>query len=188
MPEISPDLSDTNRCVSVHWNLPVQCVLPAGHRVNWHEAWHPQTGNRIQYRRSMGLYRTNELQGGEWRDLEIPPPGGYCNDQRRGYPEIKAHCTEQYGHGWMHRAIVDGGHYTWNTPLPKELNTEQLGHDVRQLRGLVVQLAAELTESSSKLEIAERQAADLDGKLAERTRQLDGLLAVLDFDEKAVPA
>lgn len=57
-----------------------------------------------------------------------------------------------------------------------------------QLSGHLAYLLGELAEARAKLEIAERQAADLDAKLAERTRQLDGLLAVLDFDEKAVPA
>ncbi|KOU17058.1 hypothetical protein [Streptomyces sp. WM6349] len=190
MPEIAPDLSDTNRCVSVHWNLPVQCVLPAGHRANWHEAWHPQTRNRIQYRRSMGLYQTNELLDGEWRDLEIPPPGGFCNDQRRGHHEVKVLCTERAGHGWSHRAIVDGCTYSWNTPLPKGLNADQLGHDVRQLRGLIVQLAAENAELAAKLAIRDRQVVDLDSRLAERDEQIAGLLADADsdFDERVVPA
>lgn len=177
MPEIKPDLSDTNRCVSVHWNLPVQCVLPAGHRANWHEAWHPQTRNRIQYRRSMGLYQTHELQDGEWLDLEIPPPGGYCNDRRRGFPEVKVQCTRQYGHwDWTHSATVDGCRYTWNTPIPKGLDAAQLGHDVQELRGLVVQLTA--------------ANAELESMLAERDAQIAGLLADADdaFDEKGVPA
>jgi hypothetical protein len=74
MPEINPDMSEQYRCISVHWSLPVQCVLPCTHRENWHEAWHPGTGNRIRYRRSFGTFRTEELNGDDWTDLEIPPP------------------------------------------------------------------------------------------------------------------
>jgi hypothetical protein len=74
MPEITPDLSDRSRCISVHWSLPVQCVLPRTHRENWHEAWDPETGNRLRYRRSFGIFRTEELRNGEWTALFIPPP------------------------------------------------------------------------------------------------------------------
>jgi hypothetical protein len=74
MPEIKPDLSEWSRCISVHWSLPVQCVLPCTHRENWHEAWHPGTGNRIRYRRSMGVYATEDFHHDAWHDLEIPPP------------------------------------------------------------------------------------------------------------------
>lgn len=66
----SPDLSDTSRCVSAHWSLPVQCVLPRTHRENWHEAWHPETGNRLRYR--YGTRATQELHHGEWHDVELP--------------------------------------------------------------------------------------------------------------------
>jgi hypothetical protein len=163
MPEISPDRSDRTRCVSVHWNLPVQCVLPAGHRENNHEAWHPQTGNRMRYRRSMGVYRTEELHHGTWHDLEILPPGGFCNDQHSTNPDVR--CTQEYGHQitWNHTAIVNGCRYSWNTPIPKALNVAQLSSDVTQLRGLVFQLTAEIAELQAKLAIRERQLDDLDG-------------------------
>jgi hypothetical protein len=157
MPEIKPDRSDSNRCVSVHWNLPVQCVLPAGHRENDHEAWHPTTGNRMRYRRSMGVYRTEELHHGEWHDLEIPPPGGYCNDQHGTQSNVR--CTQAYGHpGWFHQAMVDGCRYSWNTPIPKALNADQLSSDVTQLRGLVVQLTAENAELEKALGLNEAAA------------------------------
>lgn len=146
MPEIKPDHSDSTRCISVHWNLPVQCVLPAGHRQNWHEAWHPQTGNRMRYRRT--VHRTEELHHGEWHDLKIPPPNGYCNDERRDRPGV--FCTQQFGHGWTHRAIVDGCTHTWNTPVPKAFTAIQLGRDVQLLRGLVVQLTAELDQAKAE--------------------------------------
>jgi ABC-type transporter Mla subunit MlaD len=48
-------------------------------------------------------------------------------------------------------------------------------------------LIAELTEVTIKLETAERQNAELDERIAERTRQLNGLLDSLSFDEKSVP-
>ncbi|MEU9444602.1 hypothetical protein AB0D42_27725 [Streptomyces sp. NPDC048304] len=142
MPEILPDLTDKSRCISVHWNLPVQCVLPRSHRENWHEAWHPQTGNRLRYRRS-GEYRTEELHHGEWHDLEIPPPGGFCNDNST-YPNV--HCTGQYGHGWNHRAVVDGCTYSWNTPVPRDLTVDQLTQDVKQLRGMLVAAHSRIAE------------------------------------------
>jgi hypothetical protein len=149
MPEISPNLADQSRCVSVHWNLPVQCVLPRSHRENWHEAWHPQTSNRMRYRRS-GVYVTEELHHSEWHDLEIPPPGGFCGDQfistfsRPDAPDVR--CTGQYGHGWNHRAVVDGCTYSWNTPIPKDLTVDQLTRDVKQLRGMLVAAHARIAE------------------------------------------
>jgi hypothetical protein len=166
MPEIKADQTDPNRCLSVHWNLPVQCVLPSSHRENWHEAWHPQTGNRIRYRRSYGNFTTEELHHGEWRDLEIPPPGGFCGDQFvstfRDSPNVR--CTGQYGHGWNHRAIVDGCTYSWNTPIPKGLTVDQLTRDVTQLRGMLV--------------AAHSLIADLEAALCEcqTVRQDDGSL------------
>ena len=51
----------------------------------------------------------------------------------------------------------------------------------------VDRLLAELTEATTKLEIAERRNADLADQLEERTRQLNGLLDSLSFDERAVP-
>lgn len=60
--------------------------------------------------------------------------------------------------------------------------------DVPQLLALVTELRAELTEANVKLKIAERQTVELDERLAERSRQLNGLLDSLSFDEKAVPA
>jgi hypothetical protein len=74
MSEIQPDLSDKNRCVSVHWSLPVQCVLPCTHAEVWHEAQHPETGNRIRYRRALGVYSTQSYRAGVWHGLLIPPP------------------------------------------------------------------------------------------------------------------
>jgi hypothetical protein len=51
-------------------------------------------------------------------------------------------------------------------------------------------LVAELTEATIKLEIVERRNEELADQLAERTRQLNGLIEAFgrDFDEKAVPA
>ncbi|MFD8144768.1 hypothetical protein [Streptomyces sp. NPDC059708] len=56
--------------------------------------------------------------------------------------------------------------------------------------------AAELTRGlrsaadalRTQLEIAERRNTDLAEQLEERTRQLNGLLDTLSYDEKAVPA
>jgi hypothetical protein len=160
MPEIEPNLTDKNRCISVHWNIPTQCVLPRGHRENWHEAWHPHTGNRMRYQRSMGTYVTEDHHDGAWHDLQIPPPDGYCHDQHTGRPDVR--CTERYGHGWSHRAVVDGCTYSWNTPVPRQLTPYQLGADVRQLRGLIVEQAAEIVELRAKLAARERQLEDMD--------------------------
>lgn len=157
MPEIRPDMSDESRCISVHWNLPVQCVLPVGHREHWHEGWHPETGNRIRYQRSMGGYVTEELNDG-WHDLQIPPPGGFCNDQYIStfgdVPLVR--CTGQYGHGWNHRAVVDGCTYSWNTPLPKDLTVDQLTRDVKQLRGMLVAAHTRIAELETALAAAGR--------------------------------
>ncbi|MCY0916972.1 hypothetical protein OS965_02125 [Streptomyces sp. H27-G5] len=49
-------------------------------------------------------------------------------------------------------------------------------------------LQAELTEATTKLGIVERRNVDLAEQLAERTRQVNGLIDSLSFDEKAVPA
>lgn len=48
-------------------------------------------------------------------------------------------------------------------------------------------LVAEPIEALAKLGIAERQNDDLVELLVERTRQLNGLLDSLSFDEKAIP-
>lgn len=61
---------DDNRCESTHWSLPVQCVLPSSHRENWHEGWHPETGNRMRYRYPGSL--TEELHHGKWHSLFLP--------------------------------------------------------------------------------------------------------------------
>ena len=58
---------DPDRCISVHWSLPVRCVLKSSHRENWHEAWHPETGNRMRYR--YPARRTEELRGETWQTL-----------------------------------------------------------------------------------------------------------------------
>jgi hypothetical protein len=58
----------------------------------------------------------------------------------------------------------------------------------KALYGIALSLRADLAEARTKLEIGERQNLDLDAKLTERTQQLNGLLAALDYDEKAVPA
>lgn len=62
--------------------------------------------------------------------------------------------------------------------------------NIRQLFALVDQLRAELAEATIKLAIAKRQNGGLADQLAERTRQLNGLIEAvgMDFDEKAVPA
>lgn len=65
---IQPDLSDRNRCVVTHWELPVQCVLPSTHRDD-HEAWHPESGNRIRFcGESVNPY-TEEMYHGKWTRL-----------------------------------------------------------------------------------------------------------------------
>lgn len=63
---------DPSRCVSTHWSLPVQCVLKRTHRENWHESWHPESGNRIRYRATVQL--TQESRDGEWHDLASESP------------------------------------------------------------------------------------------------------------------
>lgn len=90
MNEIKPDLSDKSRCISVHWSLPVQCVLPPTHRENWHETWDPETGNRLRYRRSMGVFRTEALYDGTWHDLELPAPGAALTDTQLTEIEARA--------------------------------------------------------------------------------------------------
>lgn len=63
-----------------------------------------------------------------------------------------------------------------------------MGERMPMVLARMINREAELAEANAKLKIAEGQAQDLDAKLAERTRQRDGLLAALDYDEKAVPA
>lgn len=72
MSEYSPDQSDPSRCTSVHWSLPMQCVLPRAHRENWHEAWHPESGNRLRYR--YPTRATEELHRGAWHAVYAPGP------------------------------------------------------------------------------------------------------------------
>lgn len=72
---IQPDLSDRNRCVVTHWELPVQCVLAPTHRDD-HEAWHPESGNRIRFCGESVRPYTEELYHGEWTRLYEPARAG----------------------------------------------------------------------------------------------------------------
>jgi hypothetical protein len=72
MSDHSPDQSDASRCISVHWSLPVQCVLSRAHRENWHETWHPESGNRLRYR--YPARATEELHHGAWHAVYAPGP------------------------------------------------------------------------------------------------------------------
>lgn len=148
MTAITPDRSDESRCVSVHWSLPVQCVLPRAHRENWHEAWHPKSGNRMRYRHTIGA--TEQLANGAWTSLEIPPPGGYCNEQYSGNP--KAFCDDSAGHREMHRVVYDGCTYTWGGEPSRPVSAEQLTEDVRTLRARVVELEAERHTTNEALD------------------------------------
>lgn len=142
MPEIKPDLTDTHRCISVHWTLPVQCVLPRAHRDNWHETWHPQTRNRIRYRRTVGV--TEELRAGEWRDLGIPAPGEICGEPHSPKPGV--FCQQPRNHNeisWTHSAVFEGCRYTWNTLRPKTTQ-DQDRQDVVRLRELADEQGAEI--------------------------------------------
>ena len=65
---LQPDLSDRNRCIATHWELPVQCVLSPTHRDD-HEAWHPESGNRIRFCGESVSPYTEELYHGEWTRL-----------------------------------------------------------------------------------------------------------------------
>lgn len=152
MPEITPNLTDPNRCASVHWSLPVQCVMPRTHANNWHEAWHPQTGNRLRYRRTMGVFLTEDLHDGEWHDLAIPAPGVVCGEPHNERPGV--FCQMEHGENgnrWNHVAVVDGCRYSWKTPLPRPVGTYQLGSDIRSLRAQVEELHAALTQAENDL-------------------------------------
>jgi len=188
MPEITPDTSDRNRCISVHWSLPVQCTLPASHRENNHQTWHPQTGARLRYQRTMGTWRTEALTEDGWERLEIPPPGGYCGDASPSNPD--ARCSQQYGHGWNHSVVHEGCRYSWNTPVPPALTASQLHGDVRQLRGAVVEQAADLERArriAVQLEQENARLHEQASTLADRWTELaDGTAASLatgDLDD-----
>jgi hypothetical protein len=142
MPEIKPDRADTSRCISVHWTLPVQCVLPRSHRENWHQAWNPETGHRLRYRHT--VHATQELRDSQWHDLQIPAPGDTCGEPRQGKPDV--HCQAPRTHNqtsWTHRAAVDGRTYTWNT-IRRDLTAEQERHDMAAFRRLAAEQAAEI--------------------------------------------
>lgn len=142
MPEIKPDLSDRTRCISVHWSLPVQCVLPCTHVENWHEAWHPSTGNRIRYRRSMGVYRTEELHDGGWHAMEIPSPGEICGEPHSSKPGVFCQWPRTHNErSWTHRALFEGCTYTWNTAR-REPTPEQVVQDLSRVRELAAEQAA----------------------------------------------
>jgi hypothetical protein len=70
---IQPDLSDNQRCASVHWALPVQCELPPTHRENWHETRHPESARPLRY--NYPSTSTEEmLEDGCWYPIDIPKP------------------------------------------------------------------------------------------------------------------
>jgi hypothetical protein len=162
MPEIKPDLTDQSRCISVHWSLPVQCVLPCTHRENWHEAWHPQSRNRIRYRRTLGVFRTEELRDGDWRDLEIPPPGEVCAEPHSQWATI--FCQHPRSHNettWTHRAVVNGCTYTWNTGLPK-LTPEQMAQDLSRVRALAAEQLGRVLGLAEEMEARAARILDRD--------------------------
>lgn len=47
-------------CPSTHYSLASSCALPPGHREIWHETFHPETGQRLRYRRAFGIRHTQE--------------------------------------------------------------------------------------------------------------------------------
>ncbi|MFC8676761.1 hypothetical protein ACFUEN_29250 [Streptomyces griseorubiginosus] len=157
--EISPDLSDRNRCVSVHWSIPTQCALPPSH---WddHEANHPETGVRLRYCRTGGTWRTEELRDGAWHRLEIPPPGGYCGQPDPDRPGVT--CTWQHGHRFSrsHAADVDGEWHQWPTGLRDPAMSRALRED-EVLRGLIYQQAAELAEIRAAIAVYQQQFGEL---------------------------
>ncbi|MGV9427145.1 hypothetical protein ACWDO7_23015 [Streptomyces sp. NPDC003656] len=157
MPEIAPDLTNKFRCVSVHWSLPVQCELPPGHR-EVHEATHPVTGRKIRYRRSGGVWRTEEWTGTSWRRLEIVPPGGYCGQRHPEQPHLA--CTWQYGHSLSrpHAAEFGGEWVEWDTQIPEPGPREGLRSD-SVLRGVLFDQDAELRR------LRELLAAEQDNEL-----------------------
>jgi hypothetical protein len=184
MPEIQPELSDQSRCISVHWSLPVQCVLPCTHRENWHEAWHPDSGNRIRYRRAFGVYRTEELHDGGWHDLDIPPPGDVCGEP---YDRPGVFCQAPRAHNeisWTHGAVVDGCSYTWNTPRPA-YKPEQVAIDLARVRAIAAEANLRLgvrVEERDRLENALdaavrssiAKAAELQARVDDLTGQVAG--------------
>jgi outer membrane murein-binding lipoprotein Lpp len=111
----------------------------------------------------MGGYRTEDLHHGEWHDLQLPPPGGFCGLLRSDRSGVR--CTEQYGHGWMHRAKVDGVQHTWNTLPASGLNVDQLTRDVKQLRGMVVAAHARVAELEAESDAAVGVSNALSGRL-----------------------
>lgn len=144
MPEIAPDLSDHNRCVSAHWSVPAQCELPPTHWAD-HETTDPETGVRLRYCRVGGTWRTEELRDGAWHRLEIPPPGGYCGQPDPDNPG--ATCTRQYGHRFStaHAAYVEGVWRQW-PGLVMEPERRAGLREEELLRGLVYDQAAENAE------------------------------------------
>lgn len=179
MPEIRPDLTDTSRCISVHWSLPAQCVLPCTHRENWHETWHPQTGNRIRYRRSYGTFATEELRDGQWHDLAIPAPGDICGEPNPSKPGVR--CQSDLSHNetsWTHRAVVDGCTYTWNT-VRRDLTPEQVLQDMAGFRGMAAEQAAEIDRLRAELAQEQQVSQERGRYLAE----VDAALIAAGEDE-----
>jgi hypothetical protein len=166
VPEIKPDLSDESRCISVHWSLPVQCVLPCTHAENWHEAWHPN-GNRIRYRRTLGVYRTEELHDGGWHDLEIPPPGEICGEPY-GNDRPGVFCQAPLAHNqisWTHGAIVNGCRYTWNTPKPAT-TPAQVAQDLTRVRAIAAEQAEKITRLDEMADDLARSLWHIEGNYA----------------------
>ena len=180
MPEIKPNLSDQYRCISVHWSLPVQCILPCTHRENWHETWHPN-GNRIRYRRSMGIFRTEELIGDNWSDLEIPPPGEVCGEPHTSKPGV--FCQDPHAHGWTHHATVDGCRHTWH-PAKQEPTPDQVAKDLSRVREIAVARqriidASDVIERSTREDVAKALGALRNGDFGEAQDLLGDLLESL---------
>jgi hypothetical protein len=73
-------------CASVHWDLPVECVLPRTHRENWHVGANPLTGSWFRYR--YPIRSTHELVDGRWVDRTEPKPDRLTPEREA---EIAAH-------------------------------------------------------------------------------------------------
>lgn len=165
MPEIKPDLSDQSRCISVHWSLPVQCVLPSSHRENWHEAWHPESRNRIRYRRSFGVFRTEELSNGGWNALEIQPPGEICGEPHSTHPGV--FCQEPRTHNeysWTHHAVVNGCRYTWNT-IKRDPTPDQVAKDLSRVRGIAAATEADVQRLNTAIDEVLKERDELHDRL-----------------------
>lgn len=141
----------TDRCISVHFTMPMQCLLAVGHRENWHEA--ELDGARYRYR--WPSRSTQILADGEWQDYEAPHT---ADDDRKilaGAPKDSDDWDDKTWAAWFRHAERVHG-----TRQGNARTTDQIT-ELKATREMAISRAVELENENARLtaELAETKAS-----------------------------